>query len=51
MGVCTVELLKARQTFGFSPSDPSLDAEELEGALNAIEGARNARSKKAKKSN
>lgn len=45
MGVCTVELTKARLAFGFSPSDPSLDAEELQGAITAIEDARKARSK------
>jgi hypothetical protein len=45
MGVCAVELTKARLAFGFSPNDPSLDADEFERAVNAVEDARKARSK------
>lgn len=45
MGICAVELLKARQAFGFSPNDPSIDSDEFEQAVNAIEGARKARPK------
>jgi len=51
MGVCAVELLKARQAFGFSPNDSSIDSIEFEQAVNSVENARAARNKGRKNSN
>lgn len=45
MGVCAVELLKARQAFGFSPNDASIEPMEFEQAVKSVEGARKARPK------
>lgn len=43
MDVCTVERLKARMAFHFSPTDPDLDADDFKQALEIVEDDRKSR--------
>ncbi len=40
MGVCTQQMFEARRVFGISPTDPSVDADELRQAIDNVEAAR-----------
>ena len=46
MGVCAVELTKAALAFGFSPNDPGIQADQFSQAVENVEAARKARTKK-----
>jgi hypothetical protein len=46
MGVCAVELTKARLAFGLSPNDPQIESDEFKQAVEAVEGARKSRAKR-----
>ena len=46
MGVCTVERIKAKLAFGLSPKDPDLEADDFKQAVEIVESARKAKSKK-----
>ena len=43
LGICAVELIKARQAFGFSQYDPQLDLDEFKQAVENVESARKSR--------
>lgn len=43
MGVCTPERFRARRAAGIAPLDPSVDAVELQQAVDAVETARKRR--------
>ena len=51
IAICTRERFAMRRAAGFSPMDPSLDADELRQAIDNVESARKARVKKRKISN
>ena len=46
MGVCAVELTKAALAFGLSPNDPQIEADQFRQAVENIESARKARTKR-----
>ena len=45
MGVCAVELTKARLAFGLSLNDPQIESDEFKRAVEAVENARKSRAK------
>ena len=46
MGLCAVELTKAALAFGLSPNDPQIQSDQFKQAVENVEGARKARTKK-----
>ena len=46
MGICTVERIKVKLAFGLSPKDPDLEADDFKQAVEIVESARKAKSKK-----
>jgi hypothetical protein len=45
MGICSVERIKAKLAFGFSPNDPELEAGDFKQAVGIVEEVRKANSK------
>jgi len=43
MGVCAVQLTKARLAFHLSPNDPEIEMDELKLAIGVVESARKSR--------
>jgi hypothetical protein len=46
MGLCAVELTKAALAFGLSPNDPQVEADQFKQAVENVESARKARTKR-----
>jgi hypothetical protein len=46
MGVCAVELTKAALAFGLSPNDPQIESDQFKQAVENVESARKARTKR-----